>query len=299
MIHTTVLLKESIDGLDLKNGDVYVDGTLGSGGHAEYALKTANEKGIKIIVIGLDRDQGALNRSKARLGDKPNISYVLANYKDIDLTLDELGIPFADKIMLDLGLSSDQFETSGRGFSFRKDEPLLMTFAENSEENTSTAREIINEWAEDDLANVIFQYGEEHYAKRIAHEIVKRREEMLFVTTYDLVDAIMHATPAGYHHMKIHPATRTFQALRMAVNDELGALTEGLERGFNRLSPKGRMSVISFHSIEDRVVKRFMQEKEKQGKANLITKKPIDPTEEEIAQNPRSRSAKLRILEKI
>lgn len=318
MIHTTVLLKESIDGLAIKDGDVYVDGTLGSGGHAQYALETAQKNGAKIIVIGLDRDQGAINRSRARLGDKPNISYVLANYKDIDITLGELGIAFADKIMLDLGLSSDQFETSGRGFSFRKNEPLLMTFKEvgpgassvtsassSSEQESEgladgalTASKIVNEWAEDDIANLIFQYGEEHYAKRIAHEIVKRREEMPFVTTYDLVDAIMASTPTSYHHMKIHPATRTFQALRMAVNDELGSLTEGLERGFNRLSPGGRMAVISFHSIEDRIVKRFMQEKEKQEKANLITKKPIDPSSDELRDNPRSRSAKLRIIEK-
>ena len=287
MIHTTVLLKESIDGLDIHEGDIYFDGTLGSAGHTEYALTKVKD----LKVIGYDKDEAALERAKRRIGTSENITFKQASYSELDTTV--------NRIMLDLGLSSDQFETSGRGFTFKKDEPLLMSFKQNPQDGDLTAKTIVNTWEENNIADVIYGYGEERYSRRIAHAIVAYREKKSIETTGELVEIIMNAVPTFYKRGRIHPATRTFQALRIAVNDELNTLKKGLVNGFNRLAKDGRIAIISFHSLEDRIVKHFYKEKADSREAILITKKPIVASEEEISANPRSRSAKLRILQKI
>lgn len=284
-IHTTVLLHESIHGLHITPGSVYLDGTLGSAGHAHYA----QEKGAR--VIGLDRDEGALARSRGRLNSDAILIH--ESYRNLDKVLADLHIPGVDAIMLDLGLSSDQFETSGRGFTFQKDEPLLMTFDEKAE---LTAQEIVNTWDEENIADIIYGYGEERYARRIAKIIVQSRP---IDTTFALVEAVKKATPFFYHRGRLHPATRTFQALRITVNDEINTLKDGLRKGFAALTLHGRMAVISFHSLEDRVVKNFFKEKALDHTGFIHTKKPIVPSDEEKVRNPRARSAKLRIIEKI
>ena len=295
-IHKTVLLKESIEGLNIHKGDVYVDGTLGSAGHTEYSLELNNGE---IKVIGLDRDTEALGRSKKRLNKYQNVILIESSYGNLDKVLSDLKIEQIDRMMLDLGLSSDQFETSGRGFTFKNDEPLLMTFKKEPTDGDITAYEIVNSWQEESIADIIFGYGGERYSRRIAHAIIKYREKKKIEKTSELVEIISQAVPVFYRKGKIHPATRTFQALRIAVNDELNILKKGLEVGFDRLSIGGRIAVISFHSLEDRIVKNFNKEKEQNGQAKIITKRPITPSDEEIKENPRSRSAKLRILEKI
>lgn len=292
LIHKSVLLKESIDGLDIHEGDIYLDGTLGSGGHAKYALEKT--KG-NLTVIGLDKDVEALDRSKKNLAGS-KVIFKQASYGDLDKVLDELGIGKVNRIMLDLGLSSDQFETSGRGFTFKNDEPLLMTFSKKPDEDDLTAKYILNNWDESSMADIIFGYGEERYARRIAKGIVSYRKRKTIETTGELIEIINQSVPSMYKRGRIHPATRTFQALRIAVNDELNTLRQGLARGFDRLARGGRMAVISFHSLEDRIVKHFYIEKK--AEAKIITKKPIEASEEEVQNNPRSRSAKLRIIEK-
>ncbi len=294
LIHKTVLLQESIEGLSITPGSVYFDGTLGSAGHAVAAAA----KGAR--VIGTDQDEEAIARATARL-QKANATFTLVkeSYRNLDKVLHDLGIEKVNAIMLDLGLSSDQFETSGRGFTFQKDEPLLMSFKKTLTEEDLSAQEIVNSWDEENIADIIYGYGEERYARRIAKKIVERREVKPITTTFELVEVIKEATPWLYHKGKIHPATRTFQALRITVNDEIGALREGLQKGFDRLEKDGRMAVISFHSIEDRTVKHFFKQKAEEGVAELITKKPLTASDEETQQNPRSRSAKLRIIKKL
>lgn len=293
MIHKTVLLHESIDGLDIRHGDIYLDGTLGSAGHARYALEKADGD---LQIIGLDRDTDALERSRTVLGDTSNIKLIEASYGDLDKVLDDLNIREVNKIMLDLGLSSDQFETSGRGFSFQRDEPLKMTFKRNPNDGDITAKMIVNEWQEESIADILYGYGEERYSRRIARAIVNYRNKKIIETTGELVDIILHSVPVFYKRSKIHPATRTFQALRIAVNDELNTLSKGLSKGFERLAKNGRMAVISFHSLEDRIVKNFYKEKMMNNTGELFNKKPIIAGEKEIKDNPRSRSAKLRII---
>jgi 16S rRNA (cytosine1402-N4)-methyltransferase len=296
MIHETVLLKETVDGLNLKKGDIVFDGTLGGGGHSEYVAKTFG-KDVKIVAV--DRDREALNRAEARLKTAgANYSLVLSDYRQIAEVLDSQKIEKVQGIILDLGLSSNQLDESGRGFSFKNDEPLFMTFAEPKDKPLVTAQTVLNSWGEETLADIIYGYADERYARRIAKKIVEAREEKEIKTTNDLVEIISEAVPAVYRRGKIHFATKTFQAIRMAVNDELGALREGLEKGFAKLSSGGRMSVISFHSGEDRIVKNYFRDKAKEKKAILINKKPIVASSEETSKNPRSRSAKLRIIEK-
>jgi 16S rRNA (cytosine1402-N4)-methyltransferase len=296
LVHKTVLLKESIDGLDIHEGDIYLDGTLGSAGHALYALQKTNGN---LKVIGLDRDQEALERSRRRLSEYKDVNLVESSYKDLEEVLNRLNISNINRFMLDLGLSSDQFETSGRGFTFRNDELLLMTFKRDLTPEDLTAAKIVNTWAEESIADIIYGFGEERYSRRIAKAIVNYREKKEIERTSELVEIINQAVPFFYKKGRIHPATRTFQALRIAVNDELNTLKIGLSKGFEKLDSGGRMAVISFHSLEDRIVKNFNKEKEELGLAKIITKKPIDPGEQEIKDNPRSRSSKLRILEKI
>ncbi len=298
MIHKTVLLHESIDGLDIKKGDIYVDGTLGGGGHFE---EVAKRFGNDVVMIGIDLDPDAITRTKERLSkySLKNVHYVQDSFKNIGTILENLNISKVDKILLDIGLSSNQFEESGRGFSFQKNEPLLMTFKKDITEEDLTAKEIVNTWELENLSAILRGYGEEEFAWKIAKAIVARREEKPIETTFDLVEIIKIATPKWYHTRRIHPATKTFQALRITVNNEIENLKQALRDGFERLNSKGRMAVISFHSLEDREVKNFFRDKDDLGQGTRINKKPILPTKEEIQENPRSRSSKLRIFEKI
>ena len=296
-VHKSVLLKESIDGLEIKKGDIFFDGTVGSGGHDLYVCEK-HGKGVRII--GVDQDKDALERATARLSDKNcNVTYRIGNFRNIKSELEALEISEVNKVLLDLGLSSDQYESSGRGFSFLKDEPLLMTLAKDPDENTLTAMDIVNTWQIDTLQSIIFAFGEERYATRIAKKIVEARQSKRITTTTELVEIIKSAVPISYQKGRIHFATRTFQALRMTVNDDTNALKQFLHDGFDYLAKSGRIAVISFHSIEDRIVKDFFREKQKDGLAKVLTKKPIIPSADEVRDNPRSRSSKLRIIEKI
>ncbi len=315
-IHTPVLLHEVVDALTKapavseeakasakssakSDVPVYVDGTLGGAGHA---LAIAEALKGKVRIVGLDRDEQAIARAAKKLaGSARDIIIENANYRDLDAVLDRHGIAQAHMILLDLGISSDELENSNRGFSFQNDEPLFMTMGD-PDKAPFTAKSIVNEWKEEDIANVIFGYGEERYARRIAKAIVTYREKAPIQTSHELAEIVKMAVPFGGRRpggrpAKIHPATKTFQALRIAVNDELEALKEGLGKAYARLAPGGRIAVISFHSLEDRIVKVFCQAASKEG-ATILTKKPMTAQPEEIAENPRSRSAKLRILQK-
>lgn len=296
-MHESVLLKETIDGLDIKKGDVVVDGTLGRAGHAIAAAMAAED----VFIIGIDRDEDALEGSTKKLQDAAaRFRLFKGNFRDMDKFLaeasEETGKDRANKIMLDLGVSSPHLDSSGRGFSFRQSEPLVMTMEKTPGKDSFTARDIVNGWAEEDIANVIYAYGEERYARRIAKRIVEARELAPIETTDQLVEIIESSVPGMYRRGKIHPATRTFQAIRIAVNDELGSLKAGLNKAIQVLAPQGRLAVISFHSLEDRIVKVAMKEWTKQGLGDQLTKRPIEAKDEETDRNPRSRSAKLRIF---
>ena len=295
-IHKTVLLNETIEGLNLKKDSIVIDGTFGGGGHSlEICKKFPNVK-----IIAIDQDANAFLKAKPRFKDiKCDIDFINTNFRSLDKATKEK----VDGIIFDLGLSSDQLENSGRGFSFLKDEPLLMNMKKSKKENPSsedlTAFEVVNTWEEKNLADIIYGFGEERFSRRIAKGIVEARKKSKIETTFDLIKIIESSVPAMYRKGKINCATKTFQALRITVNDEVGALKEGLDKGFDKLKIGGRMSVISFHSLEDRIVKRFFKEYEKEGLLKLINKKPITPSKEEIINNNRSRSAKLRVIEKI
>lgn len=296
-MHISVLKDESINGLLIKPREIVLDGTLGGGGHTFEIIKRFGEE---VKIIGLDLDKDAIDRVKNIIKDFPHdVFFRTIGFQEIDKVLDELNIIHVDKIILDLGLSSFQLEESGRGFSFLKDEPLLMTMKKNPDENDLTAKEIVNTWEEENLADIIFGFGEEKLSRRIAKEIVEARRTKEIETTFDLVKIIEEAVGIYYKREKIHPATRTFQALRIATNSELSNLEEVIENGFKRLSSRGRMAIITFHSLEDRIVKNKFRKLKDEGYANIITKKPIVPSKLEIINNPRSRSAKLRIIEKI
>jgi 16S rRNA (cytosine1402-N4)-methyltransferase len=293
-IHKTVLLNETIDSLNLTTKSVVVDGTFGGGGHSFEVCRRF--PGIKVIAFDQDKKVFATGDKFASC----NISFVNENFRNMDKVLKEEKV---DGIILDLGLSSDQLSPpaggSGRGFSFLKDEPLIMTMKENPLPEDVTALDVVNTWGESSLADIIYGYGEEKQARPIAKAIVEFRKKQKIQTTFDLVKIIEGAIPARFRKGKIHYATKTFQAIRIAVNDELGALAEGLEKGFKSLKSGGRISVITFHSLEDRVVKKFFREKERESVAVLVNKKVIVASREEIKNNPRSRSAKLRILQKV
>ncbi|MEI8339332.1 MAG: 16S rRNA (cytosine(1402)-N(4))-methyltransferase RsmH [bacterium] len=295
MVHTTVLLNETVDGLNLKDEAVVFDGTLGGGGHSEKICQ--DWKGF-VRVVATDMDLDAIKRASERLAKWACFVPVRSNYRFVKNVIADLKIPAIDGIILDLGLSSNQLDESGRGFSFRREEPLFMTFAENTKD-VLTAEQVVNDWSEETLADIIYGFADERYAKRIARVICEDRDLAPLKTTADLVNSIAKAVPATYRHGKTHFATKTFQALRMAVNDELGALEQGIRDGFEALKPGGRIAIISFHSVEDRVVKQEFRKLVQEGKAKLINKKPIIPTKIEIKDNPRSRSAKLRIIEKL
>lgn len=291
MAHRSVLLQEVIEGLNL-HGGVILDATVNGGGMSEAIL----ERDKDARVVATDADESALSRAGERLkrfGDR--ISFNHANFRELDRVLAERGVNGIDGAIFDLGLSSNQLEESGRGFSFQKDEPLLMTFGASPREGELTAREAVNVWSEDTLTTVIRSYGEEPRARAIARAILTARERHSIETSAELAEIIAGAIP---RRGRIHPATKTFQALRIAVNDELRALDEALTKVWAALKPQGRLLVISFHSLEDRSVKRFFRTLTDEGAGTLITKKPIAPSAEESKDNPRSRSAKLRIIEK-
>ncbi|MDD5165329.1 MAG: 16S rRNA (cytosine(1402)-N(4))-methyltransferase RsmH [Candidatus Pacebacteria bacterium] len=281
----------------------YVDGTLGGAGHAlALAKEFQKSTGKKLNVIGFDRDSQAIARAQESLkGYSEKLILENENYRAIEAVLEKHAVPKVNFILLDLGISSDELDNSGRGFTFLKDEPLLMTMGDPAQ-YPFTAKDIVNGWKEEDIANVIFGYGEDRYARRIAKKIVEYREKKQIETTMELAEIVKSAVPKQFRSFGkkvIHPATKTFQGLRITVNDELGALKEGLAKGYAQLATGGRMAVISFHSLEDRIVKEFLKEKKETGKAHILTKKPVTAVPQEIAENPRSRSAKLRIIEKI
>ncbi len=297
MSHTPVLLDEVVDSLDIQEDDRVLDCTIGNGGHASVLIRRLGSKGY---YIGIDADSDALKEAEKNIQGN-GVLYELyeGNYRNFERVLDDLGIGTVDKILIDLGVRMDQFESSGRGFSFKRNEPLVMTFKTEPGEGDMTAFEVVNEWEEGSIRDIISGYGEERYARRIAEGIVKSRTIHPIESTFDLIEVIRSSVPAGYTRGKSHFATKTFQALRTTVNDEIESLREGLHRGFHRLENGGRFAVISFHSIEDRIVKRFFREKADQKEGRIISKKPITPREEEVRSNPASRSAKLRIIEKI
>ncbi len=291
-MHKSVLLNETINSLEIRDGDTIVDCTLNGGGHSKEMLK--RYPGIN--VIGLDADQSAIDRANTSIGERKDFKAICTNFRNLDQALSLEGISMVQGFMFDLGFSSNQLEESGRGFSFQKDEPLLMTFMTSGA--PFTAHEIVNSWSADSIEAILKGYGEETFAPRIARAIIERREEGPIETTAELVDIVRVAVPGWYRNRKTNPATKSFQALRIAVNDELGALKDGLAKAWDYLESGRRIAVISFHSIEDRIVKVWMKEKFKEGKGKLITKKPIIAGEDELEDNPRSRSAKLRIIEK-
>lgn len=297
MKHIPVLLNESIDGLDIKSGNIVLDGTLGGGGHTYEIIR---RHGRNVKVIGLDLDSDAIVRAEERIGAKSSdVVFKIAGFQDMDKVLSDLNINHVDRILLDLGISSYQLEVAGRGFSFLKDEPLLMTMKKNPNKDDLTARDIVNTWSEESLADIIYGFGEEKYSRKIAKAIILKRQEKEINTTFDLVEIIQDSVGGYYKKSKIHPSTRTFQALRIATNAELTNLQDVIEKGFSLLSSGGKMAIISFHSLEDRIVKKAFVGLKEKGYAHIITKKPIIPKEEELIINPRARSAKLRIIEKI
>lgn len=284
-IHTPVLLNEVIKYLDLKPGEVVLDATIDGGGHSREIIKYIMPGGF---LIGIEQDEELLKKLNLELGIQ-NSEFLCGNFRNLDKLLGSVSL---DGALFDLGMSSYHLDQSGRGFTFRKDEPLLMNYKSKLEPGDLTAEKILNNWTEKDLYQILKVYGEERQAGSIAKRIAEFRKKQLFKTTFDLVNVI------GGKQSRIHPATRTFQALRIAVNDEFNALAEGLMKVWDFLKKDGQLVVISFHSVEDRIVKDFLKEKAIRKKGIILTKKPIRPIEEEIKLNPRSRSAKLRAIKK-
>lgn len=293
-LHQSVLLSEAVEGLLLEEDDVVVDATIGGAGHFSSIMKYLGTSGT---LIGIDADHEAIVRGQeAAKGARAKVHVVEGNFRAMGSMLDGLGIETIDKALFDLGWSSYHL-SAGRGFSFRADEPLHMTYGEPTAGNT--AADMVNTASEEALADLFYSLGDERFSRPIARAIVARRASAPLRTTNDLVDAVMAGTPGWYQHRRIHPATKVFQALRIAVNDELGALRDGLSAALTRLSGGGRVAIISFHSIEDRIVKTMLRDAAHEGLGQIITKKPVVPTFAETKQNPRARSAKLRIFEKV
>ena len=308
MEHVSVLLEECVRYLNIRPEGVYVDGTLGMGGHAE-AIASRLTTGR---LIGIDRDGRALASASRRLepyGER--VTILKGNFGDLDQLLDAAGVEKADGMLFDLGVSSPQLDVAERGFSYRKDAPLDMRMDETA---PLTAKEILNTWSEAELRSLFWRYGEERYAGRIAAAVVSRREDRPLQTTEELVELIRHTMPASALREKQHPAKRCFQALRIAVNDELTALERMLEQAPDRLRTGGRLLVISFHSLEDRLVKEAIRRREAGCTCpkefpvctcgfvqtlRSVTRKPVAPGAEETERNPRARSARLRIAERV
>ena len=291
--HESVLLNECLETLDIQPGDVVVDGTIGGAGHFRALLEKLDASGT---LIGIDADEDAIERAaKVERTSGATVHLAHDNFRNLGAILEHEGIESIDKALFDLGWSSFHL-TSGRGFSFRADEPLYMTYG--SPEEGKTAADLINSATEEELADIIFTYGEERFARGIAKSIVNARRVSPILTTTELAEAVTAGVPGWYQHRRLHPATKTFQALRIAVNDELGALRAGLSEALTRLSPGGRIAVITFHSIEDRIVKGMFRDAVYQGSGRLLSKKPLVPSDAETMRNPRARSAKLRVFER-
>jgi 16S rRNA (cytosine1402-N4)-methyltransferase len=276
LVHVSVMPHEVLAALNVKDGDIVVDATYGQGGHSALIKKAA-----KVKLVALDAD--------------PSAGVVNANFGDLARVADELGISKIDKALFDLGWNRGQL-AAGRGFSFMTNEPLDMSYGP-APRSGFTAAEMLNTFSEKVLADIFFGYGEERYARRIAKAVAERREDMPFETTLELVEVIKDSVPAAYRRGRLHPATKTFQALRIAVNDELKVIEQGVEAAWKLLAPCGRIVVISFHSTEDRVVKHLFAKFAK-GDGRLLYKKPLAPVAAEVSRNPASRSAKLRVIEK-
>ena len=306
--HISVLLQECLDGLNIKPDGIYVDGTLGGAGHSsQIAARLTTGR-----LIGIDRDPKALKAAGERLAPYADrVTLVHSNFSQLDEVLDNLGIEGVDGILLDLGVSSPQLDEAERGFSYMADAPLDMRM--NSEDSL-TAHEVVNTWPKEELRRILYEYGEERYAPQIAAAIDRRRAEKPIETTLELVDVIRSAMPPAALREKQHPAKRSFQAIRIAVNDELGAVGRVLEVAVPKLNRGGRLAIITFHSLEDRLVKNGMAANAKgctcppnfpvcicgnKPKVKLISKKPIVSGNEELERNPRARSAKLRVCEKL
>ncbi|WP_151735847.1 16S rRNA (cytosine(1402)-N(4))-methyltransferase RsmH [Paenibacillus tengchongensis] len=314
--HITVLKEEATEGLHIKRDGIYVDCTLGGAGHSSLIASKLSGTGR---LICLDQDDWALDNARERLaeyGDK--VVLVKTNFRDLEQVLRDLpfvpqeeGVPQVDGILFDLGVSSPQFDEGERGFSYNHDAPLDMRMDQSGE---LTAAEIINTWPEQEIARILFEYGEEKFSRRIARKIVERREQAPIAGTGELAELVKEGIPAAARRTGGHPAKRSFQALRIAVNDELGAFKEGLHGAVRCLAPEGRVSVITFHSLEDRICKQIMSSYVSKctcppdfpvcvcgasGSLKLINRKPVVPSEAELAENPRARSAKLRIAEKL
>ena len=306
--HVSVLLQECIDNLNIRPDGIYLDGTLGLGGHSrEIAARLDGGR-----LIGIDRDETAIERAGKRLAPfQDRVTLVHGNFCDAAAILDSLGIPEVDGMLFDLGVSSPQLDEAQRGFSYRNDAPLDMRMDGSA---ALTAYEVVNTWSVDRLNRILWDYGEERYARRISAAIAKAREERPIATTLELVDIIKSAMPAAALREKQHPAKRSFQAIRIAVNDELGAIVSMMETAPDKLRVGGRLCVISFHSLEDRIVKSAINARENGCTCpreapvctcgfvrtlRSVSRKPILPSEEEIQINPRSRSAKLRVAERV
>ncbi len=306
--HISVLLQECLDGLNIRPDGIYVDGTLGGAGHSSCIAQRLTTGRL----IGIDRDPVALKAAEKRLTPwKERVTLVHSNFCDMAQVLKDLEIPGVDGILLDLGVSSPQLDDGQRGFSYMADAPLDMRM--NSGDSLS-AYTVVNTWPQEELKRILYTYGEERYAPQIASAICRRRAEKNIETTLELVDIIRSAMPPAALREKQHPAKRSFQAIRIAVNDELGAVEKIMEDAVGLLNPGGRLAIITFHSLEDRIVKTGMNEAAKGctcppsfpvcvcGKkplVKLISRKPITASEEELEENPRSRSAKLRVCEKL
>ncbi len=295
-IHKTVLFQESIDALCLKPGNVVCDATFGGGGHSRAIAQIVGPAGH---LIAFDADKGALDRCSEEMEKYCRFDAVNTNFRHLLRECSLRNISEIDGALFDLGLSSDQLEASGRGFTFQRTEPLLMTFSAQPDTETVTATDIVNNWSEDTLVLIFSGFGEERYSKRIAKAIVESRKKLQIQTTTQLVDIIRDAIPEYAHKGKTHFATKVFQALRIAVNDEMDAIREGLDGAFTLLKKGGILAVISFHSVEDRVVKEFVMNAKRSKLLEVCTKSPIVPTPEEIRMNKRSRSAKLRVVRKL
>ncbi len=307
-VHKSVLLSETIDGLNIKPDGIYVDGTLGGGGHAYEVCRRLSSKGS---IIGIDQDAAAIKAAGARLRDfGEKVTIVRSNYCDMKSQLHRLGIDKVDGIVLDLGVSSYQLDTAERGFSYREDAPLDMRMDTRQK---MTARDIVNDYTEMDLYRVIRDYGEDKFAKNIAKHIVEARGKKAIETTSELTEIIRASIPMKYQKKSGHPAKRTFQAIRIELNRELEVLRESLDDMIDLLNPGGRLCIITFHSLEDRIVKSAFRKNEnpcicpadfpvcvcgKVSRGSIVTKKPILPREEELLENSRAKSAKLRIFER-
>lgn len=307
--HKSVLLQECIDALNIRPDGIYLDGTLGGAGHSSQIARRLTEGGR---LIGVDRDRTALAAAKERLAPYADrVTLVHSNFAEIDAILDSLGIPAVDGMLFDLGVSSPQLDDASRGFSYMADAPLDMRM---DKDDVLTAGEVVNTWPQGELRRILYDYGEERYAPQIAAAICRAREKAPVETTLELVDIIRSAMPAQALREKQHPTKRSFQAIRIAVNDELGAVSRMMQAAVGRLNPGGRLAVITFHSLEDRIVKSEMQQAArgctcppefpvcvcgKKPLVKLVTRKPIVSGPAELEENPRARSAKLRVAEKL